>query len=190
MDHRGRGTDGLADRLTGQCHQAAHRLTQRVEGGTIDVRAVLPEAGDRDQDDAGIQGSEPVVVKAHRLHDAGAEVFEDDVRFLDELAEQLFPFAVAQVDAHALLAAIVDTEVHALTADERRMLAGLLTIQALDLDHPGPEVAEQHPPPPARPKDRPPPAPPALARAPHPPLPHPPPPFSPRPPAPYLPPPP
>src|SRR4029077_18679984 len=50
-----------------------------------------------------------------------------------------------QVDAHALLAAVVDAEVHALTADERRMLACLLTTRPLDLYHFGPEVAEDHP---------------------------------------------
>src|SRR6202022_3875506 len=103
------------------------------------------EAGHRDQDDARIQRSEPVIVEAHRLHDAGTVVFENDARFLDALPKQLFPFGVAQVDAHAFLAPVVDAEVHALTADERRMLACLLTTRALDLDHFGPEVAEDHP---------------------------------------------
>jgi hypothetical protein len=145
VDHGRRGADGLALELAGQRHEAAHRLTERVERGPVRVGAVLSETRDRRQDDGGIERAPALVVEAHRAHDAGAEVLEHDVGFLHERREDFLAQRVPQIDAHALLAAVVDGEVDALAADHRRMLAGLLVADRLDLDDLGAQVGQQHP---------------------------------------------
>ena len=54
------------------------------------------------------------------------------------------PRALAQVEAEAALAAIVDAEIDALAAHHGRVLAGFLAAEAFDLDHLGAEVGQDH----------------------------------------------
>ena len=86
----------------------------------------MAEAGDGDQDDARVEVPQAFVAEAHALHDAGAEVLQHDVRLLDERSKDLLALWVPQIQTHALLAAVVDGEVHALPADEGRHATRLL----------------------------------------------------------------
>jgi hypothetical protein len=143
VDDRGRGADRLAHHLTGEVHEPAHRLPERVEGRAVGVGSVLPEPGDRDQDDAAVELPEPLVIEPHRPHDAGTEVLQHDVGLPDEGGEDLLAARAAQVEAHALFTAVVHGEVDALPADERRHPPRLLAAGRLDLDDVGAEVREQ-----------------------------------------------
>src|SRR3989442_52757 len=145
VDHRGRGADRMPLDLAGQRHEAAHRLAQRVERRTIAIGAVLAEAGDRDEDDPVVERAQPLVVEAHRGHHAGPEVLEHHVGLRHQRGEDLLALGMAQVETDALLAAVVDREVHALAAHHRRMAARLLTAGRLDLDDLGAEIGQQHP---------------------------------------------
>ncbi len=134
------GADGLAFRLAGQRHEPAHGLSERVEGGPLRVRPVLTEPRHGDEDDPGIQRGQPLVVEAHGAHDAGTKVFEHDVGLGHEGGEDFLALGLAEIETDALLAAVVDGEVDALTADEGRVLARLLAARRLDLDHLGAQV--------------------------------------------------
>ncbi len=140
IDHRRGGADRLAVALAGQGHETAHRLTQRIEGRALGVGTVLPEAGHRNENDAGVQLAQALVAEAHLRDHTRAEVLEDDVRLFDERGEYPLPARVAKVEADTLLAAVVNREVDALAAHHRRMRAGLLTARRLDLDDLGAEV--------------------------------------------------
>ncbi len=144
VDDRGGGAERAADRRAGQVHQPAHRLAQRVKGRAVAIGAVLAKTRHRAQNDIGLYFAQPVIAKAHLVHDAGAEILQHDVGGLDQLREHLLAAGVAQVEAEALLAAVVDREIDALPAHQRRRLAGFLAAQFLDLDDFGAEVGEDH----------------------------------------------
>src|SRR6266571_3054991 len=130
--------------LAGQGHEAAHRLAKRIERGTIAVRAVLAEARYRHQDDAGVQCAQPLVVEAHGSHHAGAKVLQHDVGLRHQRGEDLLALGAPEIEADALLAAVVDGEVDALAAHHRRMPARLLAAGWLDLDDLGAEIRHEH----------------------------------------------
>ena len=149
---RGRAIDNgrcraqrLADRLPGQRHQAGHRLTQRIESGPILVRTVLAEAGHRYQNDPGVDRFQRFVAEAHLFHRTRPEILQHDVGGLYQIREDRFAGIGTHVDANAFLAAIVDGEIHALPAYHRRVAAGFLTAQTLDLDNFGAKVGQDHP---------------------------------------------
>ncbi len=144
VDQRGGGAERLADRRAGQAHQPAHRLAERVEGGALAIGAVLAEAGDRGQDDVRLQLAQPVVAEPHLRHRPGTEVFEHDIGARHQRGEDLLAARGPQVEAEALLAAVVDREIDALAAHQRLRLARLLAAQLLDLDDLGAEVGEDH----------------------------------------------
>ena len=144
VDQRGRGAERLADRLAGQRHQPAHRLAERIECGAVAIGPVLAEAGDRDQDDVGLQLAQLLIAEAHRLHRAGAEILQHDVGGLHQRGEDLLAASRAHVQAEALLAAVVDGEIDALAAHHRLGFAGFLAAELLDLDHLGAEIGQDH----------------------------------------------
>src|SRR5207249_9496882 len=69
---------------------------------------------------------------------------EHDSRLLHEVREDRCAVGAAEIDADALLAPVVDGEVHALATDHRRMAARFLAADRLDLDHLGAEVGQDH----------------------------------------------
>src|SRR5262249_53730073 len=144
IDHRRGRAERLAHRLARQRHEPAHRLAERIEGGPVRVWAVLPESRHRDEDDARIDGAQSLVLEAHRPDDAGPEVLEHDVRLLHQRGENVLALRAPEVEAQALLAAVVDGEVDALTAHHRRMSACLLAAERLHLDDFGAEVGQDH----------------------------------------------
>src|SRR5207245_7969673 len=85
-----------------------------------------------------------LVAETHLRHHARAEVLEHDVGLLHERGEDLLAARIAQVEADALLAAVVNREVYALAPYHRRMGARLLAARRLDLDDLGAEIGEGH----------------------------------------------
>src|SRR5262249_6216159 len=121
-----------------------HRLAERIEGGPVRIRAVLPEPRDRDEDDARVDRTQALVLEAHRPHDAGPEVLQHDVRLLHQRGEDLLALRAPKVEAQAFLAAVVDGEVDALTAHHRRMSGRLLAAERLPPDDLCAEVGQDH----------------------------------------------
>ncbi len=144
VDDRRGGAERAADRGSGQGHQAAHRLAQRIKARTLAIGAVLAEGGHRAQNDVGLELAQPVIAKAHLVHDPRAEILQYDVGGLDKLGEYFLAARMAHVEAQALLTAVVDREIDALAAHQRRRLTGFLAAQFLDLDDLGAEVGEDH----------------------------------------------
>jgi hypothetical protein len=72
--------------------------------------------------------------KAHLIDGPGAEVLDEHVGHLDQLAQGRLRFLLAQVHAQALLAAVVLDPVRALLADPRPVVPRFLATEALDLD--------------------------------------------------------
>jgi hypothetical protein len=75
--------------LAGQVGEAAHRLHQRAERGAIAVGAVLAEAGDAHDDQAGVDLVQPLGSEAPALEGAGPEVLHQDVGVPHEVEEQI-----------------------------------------------------------------------------------------------------
>ena len=89
-----------------------------------------------------------LVAEALAVHDAGAEVLDEDVGVAHQAADELDAARLADVDADAALVAVEALEVGA--ADVRRQAAGAVGVAdrvaaagLLDLDHVGAHVAEQ-----------------------------------------------
>src|SRR4029077_4482889 len=97
-------------------HQSAHRLTERIESRALAIGAVLPEPGYRSEDDVRLQRAQLVVAEPHLGHCAGTEIFEHDIGGRHQRGEDLLAAWGAQIEAKALLAAIVDRKVDALAA--------------------------------------------------------------------------
>src|SRR4029077_3655052 len=76
----------------------------------------------------------------------GAEVLQHDFGLGHERGEDVFPLRTAHVQAHALLAPVVDREVHALATNHRWVAARLLATDLLDLDDLGAQIGQQHAP--------------------------------------------
>ena len=144
IHQRRRGAQRLPHRLPRQRHQSAHRLAERIERGPIGIGPVLTEAGNRHQDDAGIQPTQRFIIEAHGLHRARPEILQHDVGCLHQGGEDLLAARVAQIETNAALAAVIDAEIHALAAHHGRVLAGLFATETLDLDHLGAEVRQNH----------------------------------------------
>src|SRR6266571_2232989 len=134
VDDRDPGANRWHAVFAGDHGDAGHGLADRVVADLVAIRTELPVRGNVDHDDARVEGFEHVIAKAHLVDRPGAEVLHDDVGDLDQLAQGCLPFVLAQVHAHALLAAVVLDPVRALLADPWRVVPGFLAAQALDLD--------------------------------------------------------
>src|SRR5579872_752343 len=144
VDERGGGAERPADRRTGQAHQPAHGLTERIERRPVAVGTVLPEPRHRAQDDVGPQLAQPVVAEPHLFHDSGAKILQHDVGGRHQLGEDFLAALGAHVEAEAFLAPVVDREIDALAAHHRLRAPGLLAAEFLDLDDLGAEVRQDH----------------------------------------------
>ena len=103
----------------------------------------LPEAGDREKNEAGIVRGEPLPAEARAVHHAGAEVLDQDVRLARERAHELGAALGLQVDAHVALAGVLlNVEARQSVAhdpEQARHVSG----GRLDLDDVCAEVGEQ-----------------------------------------------
>ena len=119
-------------------------LVENFRPGALGIGAGLAEAGDPGHHQPGIVPRELLVGETPLFHGPGAEVFDQDVRLADQGAGDSLALRRAQVQRHRLLVA----------ADHRppgRVALGQAAAPlahriadpgVLDLDHLGPEVAE------------------------------------------------
>src|SRR6266540_366419 len=122
----------------GHAHQAAHRLHDDVERGSIRVRPVEapPRHGGVDEATVGVE--QRARVEAEVGHRAGSEVLDDDVGSRREPAEHIPARVLLEVERDAALAAVEADEVPALAVDERLEPARkVATARILDPDDVG-----------------------------------------------------
>ena len=163
LDHRGQDGDGAVEaaggvaqvkrnvrrpglRMPGQAHAAAERLHDEVVAGAPGQRPVGAEGADRDADDARIDVRERRVAQAQTIHHAGAVVVVHHVGGLDQVEKNPASGGRLEIDAHALLVAVVALELRALAFDLRThaVVANRVALERLDLDHLGAEVGQDH----------------------------------------------
>jgi hypothetical protein len=132
--------------LAGDAHQPADRLHEQV---VARERAAGAAAEPREGavHEPRVRGGELLVAESRALHHAGAEVLDHDVRSLGERAGSAARLWLGEVEDEALLVPVDREEVRrrprrvVRRTPAPRLVAGL---RALDLRHPGAEVAEQH----------------------------------------------
>src|SRR5690606_25407114 len=128
-------------------HDARLALHDRVVAGAAALRPVVPEPGDRQDDEAGVQLVQPPDREAEPVEDARPEVLHEHVGVPDQPLQGVPAVAGLQVEGDRLLVP-VDRQVvgaDALPPGERRApAAGLVPAGLLDLDHPRAEVGERH----------------------------------------------
>src|SRR2546422_7270772 len=131
-----------APRLTGEGHDAAHPLRDRVVARAPRVRPGLTEAGDGCVDDGRVCGAHRLVAEAQPLGDPGEEVLDDDVRAPRELEREAGALRVLEVDRDPPLVPVDRGErgAHAVTAPRAQVVA---PTRALDLDDVGAEVGHE-----------------------------------------------
>src|SRR5204863_8742074 len=98
-------------RFAGDAHHAALGLHDEVERGAIAIRSVLPEAGDRAVDDAGLALARTLVVDAEPGDRADPQVLEHDVGAVEQPEEQRLALWMLQIERDALLVAVQVDEV-------------------------------------------------------------------------------
>src|SRR6266480_7645622 len=116
--------------------------------GSVAVRAVFGEPGDRAVDEAGVVRAQRFVVEAQALHHAGAEILEHHVGLPCHPAEGLLPGRRGDVEGEAQLVAVECAEVVAVTRRVRaqpELAECVPALRALDLDDPGAEIGELQP---------------------------------------------
>ncbi len=142
---------GRADALrvvgagSGERHQPGLALGDLVVAGAPALRAVVAEAGDREDDQARVAPHQLLDAEAEPLQHAGAEVLHQHVGTVDQPEQDLLVGGVLEVERDRLLVAVGAQEVRRLPrvglADERRPPAAGVVAAAgrLHLDHAGAE---------------------------------------------------
>ena len=94
----GRGGERRAAALAREAEQPVAGEVVDVVPGAVAVGAVLPVAGDRAVDEAGVLRAQPLVADAEPVEHAGAERLEQDVVVADEPQQHLAAFLHLQVE--------------------------------------------------------------------------------------------
>mgnify|MGYP006171695655 CR=1 FL=1 len=123
---------GLADkavaaaaenRESGMARLAGQRRARRV-------RSLQTEAGRLAVDQTRVQPAQRLVVHLQPVRDAGAEILDDNIGYLDQVAHDFLAFGATQIEAEALFAAVVLHPVGALLAHPGTVVAGLLAAES------------------------------------------------------------
>ena len=130
-------------------HQTALALGDLVVAGALGLRTVVPEAGDREHHQPGVELVQPRDREAEPVEHADPVVLHQHVGALDQPGQHVAVVLVLEVEDQRLLVAVRGEEVRRLARvvrpDERRPpRAGVVAGRRLDLDHPGAHVAEHH----------------------------------------------
>ena len=88
IDERDTGDFGIVE-VGDQAHHAAQRLADRVEAGLVAVGSALAVAGDRAVDQFGVELRQLFVVEAKLVSCRRAEVFQENIRGCQKLAQNL-----------------------------------------------------------------------------------------------------
>ena len=112
---------------SGQRHQAGLALRDLVVAGAAALGAVVAEAGDGEDHQAGVQLVERVEAEAEPVEHAGAEVLDQDVGPPDKVEQDLPVVLGLQVEGDGLLVAVGGQEVGGLPARRRPWSRGAAT---------------------------------------------------------------
>ena len=156
LAQRGHGADGTehaahdvvdagagAQRITGapgHVSQAAHHLHHFVKGRAMVVGAGQ-EALVADVDQARVEFAQRLVIEAQLLHGAGLEVLADDVGRGDQAQRRLDATGLLEIECDAFLVAV---EGRKESRPRPQQAARIVTVDGLDLDDFGTQVAQQH----------------------------------------------
>ena len=126
-------------------HHAGYRLGQHVLAALECVGAGFAIAGADRVDDARVERLAIVVAQAHALHDAGAEVVDDDVGAGDQRLHLGHVRRIAQIQRHAALVPVQAAEDRVVGAGHgfEGGAAEIARALALDLDDVGAVVAQR-----------------------------------------------
>jgi hypothetical protein len=126
-------------RVADHGHCAALGLGDQAEAGTLGIGAGLAIGGDRAVDEARVHLGEIFVSEAEFLQRAGAVVFDEDIRRLQQPLHQLAALLLPQIETEALLAHVLLQEIAAVIAGKIRVAAARVAqLGPLDLDDLGP----------------------------------------------------
>mmetsp|Transcript_84819 Transcript_84819/g.181714 ORF Transcript_84819/g.181714 Transcript_84819/m.181714 type:complete len:299 (+) Transcript_84819:748-1644(+) len=142
---------GLAIRHTCKAHRSAHGLDEHVVGGTLAVRPCVPEASDAAVHQTRefileLRVAQPILVQG-----ASLEVLDEDIAFLEKMADHILPLRLREVDGDTVLVSVATREVRsnvgvlliALWEERGRIATRVVTgLGTLHLDHFGPHVGE------------------------------------------------
>ena len=135
--HRGAGLDRRAVRFARDRERSRCRLCKWVEALPLRVGPGQAVALDPCVDDAGVQGAEDVVAEVQVLHDARAEVFDEDIELRHEGEKEVTALRLLQVQDDGALVAVVVEEVLRILGAGGERTAGRVALGRFDLDHVG-----------------------------------------------------
>ena len=139
-------------RPAGERHQPAHPLDEKVVAGPVRIGAVLAEAGDRAIDEAGIFRRQRLVAEPAASKVADLEILHQHIGAARQPAHQGNALLARQVDGERTLVAVGGEVIGAfaglvavrIAQEGRSPAAGVVAAAGpLDLDHVGPEIAEE-----------------------------------------------
>ncbi|MNN21727.1 hypothetical protein D3C81_1350590 [compost metagenome] len=151
VTHAGADLHRRAAVRPGDAHHAAHGLRDHVIGGPPRIgagaRARVAEAAHGAVDQARIRFAQRFVSQSEPLHHAGAEVLDDDVGTIDQLAHNADALGRLQVHGNRTLVAIDALEIAAVVAQrvvftERAGEARAVAGHGFDLDDVGAVVGQ------------------------------------------------
>ena len=135
VDDRHAGADGRHALFAGDHGDTGHGLSDGVVADLLAVGSELAVCRDVDHDDARVQLVKDIIAETHHVNGARAEVLQEDIGNLDQLAQDFLALFLAEVDAQAFLAAVVLHPVCGLLAHPGSVVAGFLAAEAFDLDN-------------------------------------------------------
>ena len=146
-----RPRSGLAVRLAGDAHEAAHALDHKVVGGLVAARTALPETGDRAIDEGRVDRAQILVAEAVFRQRAGLEILQHDVGPRGKRSHDALAFGVGKIDGDRAFAAVDRQQIagvagiaSGLVLEERGTPAAGVVARAgtLDLHHVGTKVGQ------------------------------------------------
>src|SRR3954469_6498741 len=92
------GAQRRAVGLAGDAREAAHRLGDEIERGTVAIRPAVAEAGDVTTDEVGVQYFEPYRVESDAGENPGTEILDQHIAAGDQLRQHQAPLVMPQVE--------------------------------------------------------------------------------------------
>ncbi len=131
-------------RIARHMADSGERLRHEVEADLAGERAGAAERRDGGHDEAGVEATELRVAESALVEHAGAEVLDHHVDFGSERAQELECLGLREVEAEALLAAVLLDEVGAAALlHERQHARRVASWGELDLDDRGAELCHE-----------------------------------------------
>src|SRR6516162_1003363 len=131
-------------RKAGDAHRPAHRLGDRLVALEVAIGTVCPKALDRGVYQPRVDLREDLPAEPQSVEGAGPKIFEQHVRFCNELFEQLLAPAGLQIEGQAALVSVEQQEKEAVAIlPVAHVAAGdIATLGFLELDHVGAEKTQ------------------------------------------------